>query len=166
MDRIKGLDGLRALAIALVFLQHYTVIGARLELGGYGVWLFFVLSGFLIVRILHEERRRIEAGATTVKRALGRFFWRRTLRIFPIYYLCIAVCVLLALLGFTRDRLYPDMLWHAGYLSNVYSARWPASGSAATAISGAWRSRSSSTCSPRRPCYWSPPARAAPSAPA
>jgi peptidoglycan/LPS O-acetylase OafA/YrhL len=128
MDRIKGLDGLRTLAIALVFLQHYTVFGARLELGGYGVWLFFVLSGFLIVRILHEERRRVEAGATTVKRALGRFYWRRTLRIFPIYYLTLAVCVLLGLVGVIHDRLLPDMLWHASYLSNVYfgemAAKW------------------------------------------
>ena len=128
MTRIKGLDGLRALALMLVFLQHYTTFGRDYETGGYGVWLFFCLSGFLIVRILHEERLRVEAGALSVRQALGRFYWRRTLRIFPIYYLTLAVCILLGLTGVIRDRLWPDMAWHATYLSNIYfgemQAKW------------------------------------------
>ena len=91
MTRIRGFDGLRALALLLVFFQHYAKIGQTFETGGYGVWLFFVLSGFLIVRILHGERQRIEAGAVSARSALGSFYWRRTLRIMPIYYLSIAV---------------------------------------------------------------------------
>ena len=94
--RIRGFDGLRTLALLLVFFQHYAKLGQTFETGGYGVWLFFVLSGFLIVRILHGERVRIEAGEVRPAAAMGRFYWRRTLRIFPIYYLSIAVMALAA----------------------------------------------------------------------
>jgi peptidoglycan/LPS O-acetylase OafA/YrhL len=122
MDRVKGFDGVRALALAAVFLQHYTHLGATYSSGGYGVWTFFVLSGFLIVRILHSERGRVEAGATGQASALRRFFWRRTLRIFPIYYLSLAVFTVLALVRWAPDFTWPAAGWHALYLSNIYFA--------------------------------------------
>lgn len=122
MDRIKGFDGLRALALGAVFLQHYTGLGRTLEMGSYGVWLFFGLSGFLIIRILHAERLQIEAGASTRAHALRRFFWRRSLRIMPIYYLVLAVFTVLGLLGLARDFHFPTAWWHVAYLSNVYFA--------------------------------------------
>src|SRR4051812_49147846 len=103
MSRIKGFDGLRALALIYVFLQHYTTLGRDYATGGYGVWLFFCLSGFLIVRILVDERRRIEAGVQTVLGGLRRFFWRRTLRIFPVYYLCLALFTVLGALHLVHD---------------------------------------------------------------
>lgn len=127
MDRIRGFDGLRALALTAVFLQHYTRPGRDLELGGYGVWLFFALSGFLIVRILHTQRERVEAGAATVWSALRRFFWRRTLRIFPIYYLVLALFTGLGALMWVKDWWWPAAPWHYAYLSNFYFAvegRW------------------------------------------
>lgn len=127
MDRIRGFDGLRALALTAVFLQHYTRLGRDLELGGYGVWLFFALSGFLIVRILHDQRRRVEAGAATAWSALRRFFWRRTLRIFPIYYLILALFTALGALAWVTDWWWPAAPWHYAYLSNFYFAsegRW------------------------------------------
>src|SRR5687767_12416372 len=98
-SRIRGFDGLRTLALILVFFQHYTRLGQRFETGGYGVWMFFVLSGFLIVRILHGERERIEAGETRPSAAIGRFYWRRTLRIMPIYYLALIVMTVLGAVG-------------------------------------------------------------------
>ena len=122
MDRVKGFDGLRALAMMAVFFQHYTHAGATYSSGGYGVWTFFVLSGFLIVRILEGERGRIEAGETGQGAALRRFFWRRTLRIFPIYYLVLAVFTVLALLHWAPDFTWPAAGWHAAYLSNIYFA--------------------------------------------
>src|SRR5207244_4078632 len=93
-DRIASLDGLRAISIALVLLAHLagtrgfpvsTAWGAVLPLGELGVHVFFVISGFLITRLLFEEldrRQRI---------SLGAFYVRRTLRIFPPYYTLIFV---------------------------------------------------------------------------
>lgn len=126
--RIKGFDGLRALALVYVFLQHYTTLGRDYATGGYGVWLFFCLSGFLIVRILVAERRRIEAGVQTVAGGLRRFFWRRTLRIFPIYYLCLLLFSLLGALHLVADWTARAAPWHFAYLSNIYfgfvEGRW------------------------------------------
>jgi peptidoglycan/LPS O-acetylase OafA/YrhL len=128
MDRIKGFDGLRALALLAVFLQHYTILGRDLETGGYGVWLFFCLSGFLIVRILVGERRRIEAGAVGVAASLRRFFWRRTLRIMPVYYLVLALFTVLGALHLVHDWSARAAPWHYAYLSNIYfgwiEGRW------------------------------------------
>jgi peptidoglycan/LPS O-acetylase OafA/YrhL len=50
--RILGFDGLRALAFLMVFVSHKAPSPRTEALGSAGVWLFFVLSGFLIVRIL------------------------------------------------------------------------------------------------------------------
>ncbi len=128
MDRIRGFDGLRALAILAVFAQHAFASAAPLKTGGYGVWLFFCLSGFLIVRILVRERRRIEAGEQGRRAALVRFFWRRALRIAPIYYLVLILFTVLALAGLVSDFTWPAAAWHYLALSNVYfgevAGRW------------------------------------------
>lgn len=121
--RIRGFDGLRALAVVAVFLQHYTPLGRTWEVGSYGVWLFFGLSGFLIVRILHGERRAIEAGTIGAGHALRRFFWRRTLRIMPVYYLVLAVFAVLGAVGWARDFQFPGAWWHFAYLSNFHFAQ-------------------------------------------
>jgi len=120
MTRIRGFDGLRALALLLVFFQHYAKIGQKFETGGYGVWLFFVLSGFLIVRILHGERQRIEARAVSAWSALGNFYWRRTLRIMPIYYLSIAVMATLGAFHLVKGALAESTVWHLFYAGNIY----------------------------------------------
>lgn len=84
-----ALDGVRALAVALVLLGHVDDIllpGGRDPVpGGFlGVDVFFVLSGFLITRLLLDERTR------TGRLSLGRFYLRRSARLLP------AVAVLLA----------------------------------------------------------------------
>ena len=56
--RIKGLDGLRAIAIALVFCAH----AIDLPCGWLGVQLFFVLSGYLITPILVGMRESLPGG--------------------------------------------------------------------------------------------------------
>jgi peptidoglycan/LPS O-acetylase OafA/YrhL len=91
--RIKELDGLRGIAVLAVILHHYfswlPITGA--PFGGLGVNLFFVLSGFLITSILLQLRDK--------KHYFSVFYSRRALRIFPPYYLGIAVylCISLAL---------------------------------------------------------------------
>ncbi len=80
---VRSLDGVRAIAVLLVMLFHYRIYAfgsAGIGVGWIGVQLFFVLSGFLITRILLHEK----------KNALGfylkKFYWRRSLRIFPLYF--------------------------------------------------------------------------------
>ncbi len=80
--RIASLDGLRALAILLVLLSHLlSNFTSHLPyLGNFGVKVFFVISGFLITAILVAEFEKTE----TIN--LKKFYFRRTLRIFPAYY--------------------------------------------------------------------------------
>jgi peptidoglycan/LPS O-acetylase OafA/YrhL len=92
MGRIKELDGLRAIAILSVLVAHFTPSNAGfsniLYLGWTGVDLFFALSGFLITSVLIGLRGHDTPFKT--------FYWRRTLRIFPPYYLVLALVLLFA----------------------------------------------------------------------
>ena len=74
---IPGLDGLRAIAFLLVFALHTDY----LQVGWVGVQFFFVLSGFLITGILLDMKKSLSAREYFVK-----FYGRRFLRIFPLYY--------------------------------------------------------------------------------
>jgi peptidoglycan/LPS O-acetylase OafA/YrhL len=82
-----ALDGVRALAIGLVVLAH--ALGPTLDaLGGLGVVVFFVLSGFLITALLLDER---ETGRVDLR----RFYARRALRLFPALVCLLAVAAAL-----------------------------------------------------------------------
>jgi peptidoglycan/LPS O-acetylase OafA/YrhL len=72
-----ALDGLRALAVSVVFLYHYAA-NRVFWWGWTGVDLFFVLSGFLITGILYDTLGK--------RNYFKTFYIRRTLRIFPLYY--------------------------------------------------------------------------------
>ena len=74
---IPGLDGLRAIAFLLVFAIHTDY----LNFGWVGVQLFFVLSGFLITGILLDMKEYLPT-----KEYYLKFYGRRFLRIFPLYY--------------------------------------------------------------------------------
>ena len=91
--RIKGLDGLRAPAIVLVFITHKIPLAYLRDLGGYGVHMFFVLSGFLIIGILNRQRQKIETGRSDFVREWCSFTVKRAFRIFPAYFLVVALIV-------------------------------------------------------------------------
>jgi peptidoglycan/LPS O-acetylase OafA/YrhL len=74
LGHVPALDGLRGIAILLVIAFHYT--GQPFG-GGYGVDLFFVLSGFLITTLLLEER------GVSGRIRLAGFYARRARRLFP-----------------------------------------------------------------------------------
>lgn len=95
--RIKGFDGLRAIAFIFVFISHKINRGAYDSLGSAGVILFFALSGLLIIRILVRTRVAVEAGETMTLAGLGRFYLRRSTRIFPIYYATICLFLIASL---------------------------------------------------------------------
>lgn len=87
---IKCLDGLRAIAVLLVMTFHAHIT----HFGWVGVQMFFVLSGFLITGILWKEKSRPEAPGPKFK----KFWIRRSLRIFPLYYLYLGIMTLSFLL--------------------------------------------------------------------
>jgi peptidoglycan/LPS O-acetylase OafA/YrhL len=116
LRHMPQLDGLRACAVAMVVCYHfYRPIRSYIHLGGIGVRVFFVLSGFLITGILLKSRFEMEASGGHRGHALRRFYIRRVLRIFPLYYFALAI----AWLGKVAD-VRPAIAWHAAYLSNVY----------------------------------------------
>ena len=86
--RIGGLDGLRAIAVALVLVYH--LVPGVLPGGMVGVDAFFVISGFLITSLLVVERRR--TGAIDLR----RFWTRRLRRIVPALVVAVAAVVALA----------------------------------------------------------------------
>ena len=92
---LPQLDGLRFCAFLLVFLHHSPVFpgGSRVaasvkDMGWVGVDLFFVLSAYLLIALLHREHAA--TGATDFK----KFFIRRALRIWPLFYVYVAACFL------------------------------------------------------------------------
>jgi peptidoglycan/LPS O-acetylase OafA/YrhL len=115
LRHMPQLDGLRAVAAGMVVCFHfYRPVREYVHLGGIGVRVFFALSGFLITGILLRTRLATDAGSGTSAVALRRFYIRRVLRIFPLYYFA------LALAWITRvDGAREGIAWHAAYLSNV-----------------------------------------------
>jgi peptidoglycan/LPS O-acetylase OafA/YrhL len=111
---MRQLDGLRALCVAAVAWSHWRAYfglpqqifpGAEL-----GVETFFVLSGFLITGILLDNRSQ---GWRPL--VLKQFYIRRFLRIFPVFYVVLALALLLDATG-----IRSTWMWHAGYASNIY----------------------------------------------
>jgi len=124
-ERIPSLDGLRAISILLVLLGHLCgTLGFPLSastgnfwvLGELGVHVFFVISGFLITGLLLDELAR------TDRIRLGRFYFRRTLRIFPPYYAFIVGLLVAQAAGLVL--LAPGDAAHAvTYTSNYDASR-------------------------------------------
>jgi peptidoglycan/LPS O-acetylase OafA/YrhL len=86
-DQIASLDGLRAIAIACVFLAHGGL--SQIVPGGLGVTLFFVLSGFLITTLMRAE------WAATGTLDLRAFYQRRFLRLMPPLLIVLTLTLLL-----------------------------------------------------------------------
>jgi len=108
------LDGVRGLAVLAVMLYHFRAadlpqwLMAASGLGWCGVDLFFVLSGFLITGILLDTRE--------APRCLPVFWMRRLLRIFPLYF--VALAVLLAVAPSNWLPAQADQRYYWLYLNN------------------------------------------------
>jgi peptidoglycan/LPS O-acetylase OafA/YrhL len=110
---IVALDGVRGVAVILVLLFHFGLFPA----GWVGVQLFFVLSGYLITGILLESRR-IGLGA-----ALWRFYWRRGLRILPVFLIFI-LAMTVSWLAVREPVSFPvDIPWIATFTANLARLR-------------------------------------------
>src|SRR5471030_623190 len=111
--RVHGLDTLRALAIVLVFMNHYMLFvsggptfGWMGEIGWTGVDLFFGLSGYLIGNQILSAIQRQKSGGPRF--SLARFYARRLLRTLPNFY---AVLALYALWPYWRGASVLPPLW-------------------------------------------------------
>jgi len=117
--RVFGsLDGLRAACILAVIWHHAHNGFVWLPGSGrgfLGVDMFFVISGFLIVTLLLRERDRNDAIS------LPRFYARRTLRIFPVYY---GVLLALAALYLVRDSARGAQFWSELPYYLTYTSNW------------------------------------------
>lgn len=81
---IPSLDGIRAVAVLIVFLSH---AGVKYVPGGFGVTVFFFLSGYLITTLLRREHDR------SSRIDLKKFYMRRVLRILPPFYLVLLLAI-------------------------------------------------------------------------
>ena len=101
LNKIAVVNGLRGLAIIGVLFQHIgsgwaadslSAVWAPLFTNGWtGVNLFFILSGFVLFLPYASGRRRMAAGADA-----WHFYWRRCLRLMPLYYAAAVVLLVLA----------------------------------------------------------------------
>ncbi|HDS1128079.1 TPA: acyltransferase [Stenotrophomonas maltophilia] len=112
-----ALDGLRAIAVILVLAFHARLFGG---FGGFfGVDVFFVLSGYLITRILAEQH------AATGSLRVGAFYVRRLRRLYPALLLLLAVYLAVAPWAFPeRTGHLRDAVVAGLYLSDYGFAFW------------------------------------------
>jgi peptidoglycan/LPS O-acetylase OafA/YrhL len=110
-----GLDGVRALAVVAVMVVHTGIKGTGG--GGFGVDMFFALSGFLITSLLVEEF----AGRNRV--SFGNFYARRALRLLPALFLVLAVFGTIAhfTAGYEARRTVAGILPALFYVINWFS---------------------------------------------
>ncbi len=96
-------DGLRALAVLTVMVDHFSAdvpnfpLPDWIHLGATGVRLFLVLSGYFITASLRRARDRMDAGELSAGKTMAAFYWRRFLRIGPAYLVFAAIALLLDL---------------------------------------------------------------------
>ena len=125
---IPALDGLRGIAIIMVLLYHcfFPLWKFGASAGWVGVDLFFVLSGFLITGILLDSRKS--------KTYFKTFYLRRSLRIFPLYYLFLICFFLISPFFIAPGKLWPyqyyfdHQIWYWFYAPNwliTFDNHWP-----------------------------------------
>lgn len=125
-NRIAGFDGLRAIAILMVFVTHRIVIGETIGFGGYGVHLFFVLSGFLIIGILRERRHALAAGRTSLGMELRHFYANRVYRIWPVYFLLIGILLCMGWVGIWPQLGDQQLFALTTFTTNIFIGHaWP-----------------------------------------
>lgn len=112
---VPSLDGLRAVSILVVLLAHF--VSSEIFPGGVGVYVFFVISGFLITRLMFAEANK--QGSVS----LPAFYARRILRLYPVIIVYAAVVIGLKILsGSPYNLIEPASAlgYFTNYLYNYY----------------------------------------------
>ncbi len=129
LDFNPSFDGFRGIAILLVILSHSYIASSESQLSRYWHWIsitgwvgvdmFFVLSGFLITRILISSK--------SSQSYFKNFYVRRCLRIFPLYYLFLFFCFFISSDLIRLKTLFPvdktHLLSHLTLTSNLLFAK-------------------------------------------
>ncbi|TXI38480.1 MAG: acyltransferase [Methylophilus methylotrophus] len=130
IDYVGGLDGLRAIAVLLVMLRHYTspfnqvfaheTLAWRIyqqiaNLGWLGVDIFFVISGFLITKILMKH-------PVNTWFSYRQFIIRRVKRLIPAYVTCLLIFTSIAMLFAPGSKVLGNSLSLWTMTSNIQSA--------------------------------------------
>lgn len=122
-QRIPSLDGWRAIAISLVVYWHLVYSYRKwssvvFDWGALGVYVFFVISGFLITLMLKREHEK------TGSVSLRGFYIRRVFRIFPPLIFYLAGVAILAKLGLAVAGMR-SILFSLGFLRNFFPGPYP-----------------------------------------
>lgn len=122
---IPQLDSFRFVAVTLVIISHWAQSSSinKIPNGNLGVTFFFVLSSFLITTNLLHFKKSIHLKELTITKALGAFYYRRTLRIFPLYFF-----VLFLLYFVAKEVFNGNFGWYLAYVPNflLYKTQvWP-----------------------------------------
>lgn len=130
LSYIPGLDGIRAIAVIAVMLRHYTspftpllndagwgwkAYAAIANLGWVGVDIFFVLSGYLIAKMLLNNPIQSLDGYL-------KFVNRRVWRLIPAYVACLLVFSLIAMMFTPNSKVLNNALSLWTMTSNIQSA--------------------------------------------
>jgi peptidoglycan/LPS O-acetylase OafA/YrhL len=110
--RIAGLDGIRGIATLAVIYAHLGLLGC----GWIAMECFFVLSGFLITRVLLND----QSVAPTFGVYLKRFYLRRILRVFPVYYGYLLLLTLLTPVLPPGDEIGRQLPYAYSYVFNFF----------------------------------------------
>lgn len=123
---LPGLNGLRGIAALSVVISHTNLLpgisdfglpplfGFSIPLGAYAVTLFFVISGFLITYLLIKESDTINSIN------IPKFYIRRILRIWPIYYLFLMISIIiLYIYGQQSDIIGKSLLFYIFFSANI-----------------------------------------------
>lgn len=114
------IDGLRAIAVGMVVVYHFAP--SWLPGGFLGVDVFFVISGYLITRLIRDD---IKAGTFS----FARFYARRARRLFPALFVTVVAAFLIALFALSgkgQDEALDSLFAALTSISNIYF--WQLSG--------------------------------------
>jgi len=132
---LPKLDALRAIAALMVLCAHYLieVSSVRFDYGGYGVQVFFVISGFLITTILLSQKEKVHLARSKL---ISHFIIKRAIRLFPVYFLVITVLFIISYAGnlwicgkgdgihyftYTQNFLFFVKGWQSPLLNHTWS---------------------------------------------
>jgi peptidoglycan/LPS O-acetylase OafA/YrhL len=113
IKKFASLDGLRCFSILAVVWHHATGIGK----GFLGVEIFFAISGFLITTLLLRERRAYG------DISLPKFYARRSLRIFPLYYAVLLLYVVMVYATQRHLEAGQEFFHHLPFFA-TYTSNW------------------------------------------
>ncbi|MDB5725229.1 MAG: hypothetical protein JWQ16_1983, partial [Novosphingobium sp.] len=128
--RAAHLDSLRAIAVIAVILGHTLpswFVGKWdvLEIASFAVYGFFVLSGYLITLLLLEAKVKWRQMASPMVVPIGRFYGRRALRLYPVFYLTLAGALIIGVPGIREEapfHLFQVSNWI--FYANVEKFSW------------------------------------------